>query len=102
MGTDRSSRRKKTSHLASDILPLASELDRIRKEAEGLGIFTSDRELLECSECGLVEDVAADGRLITYQRRSGVCGDSGLRFEELNEMTFRCPVCSTKLKATLL
>ena len=102
MGTDRFSKRKRTSDPASDILPLASELGRIRKEAEALGIFTNDRGLLECSECGLVEDVTSDGRLITYQRTGGVCDDSGLRFEKLNETAFCCPVCSTKLKATLL
>ena len=102
MAKNRSPMRKEVSSLSSEIRPLARELVRVKKRAEALGIFTDGRELLECSKCDLVEDVAFDGRLITHQRNSENCSDSGLRFEKLNDTTFRCPICRTKLKATIL
>jgi hypothetical protein len=102
MVVDRSPKRKKMSAFASDILPLARELVRVKKQAEALGLFTDDRELLYCSGCDLVEDIAFDGRLMTYHRKSKDYSDSGLRFERLNDTTFRCPICKTKLKAIVL
>jgi len=69
MVTNRSPKRKKMSPLMSDILPLARELVRIKKQAEAMGLFTDDRELLECCGCDLAEDVAFDGRLMTYHRK---------------------------------
>ncbi len=93
---------KKSTGVASDILPLAKELARVKKQAEALGLFTHDRELLECSGCDLEEDVTFDGRLITCHRGNIDRSDSGLPFERLNETTFRCPVCMTRLKATML
>ena len=102
MATNRSPKRKKMSPLTSDILPLVRELVRVKKQVEALGLFTDDREFLECSGCDLVEDVAFDGRLITNHRNSEDYSDSGLRFERLNDTTFRCPICKTKLKATIL
>jgi len=100
--TNRSPERRKMSALESKILPLARELVRVKKQAEAMGVFTHHRELLECSGCDLVEDVAFDGRLMTYHRKSEDYSDSGLRFERLNDTTFRCPVCKTRLKATML
>lgn len=102
MVTNSSPKRKKMSTLASDILPLARELVCVKKKAEAIGLFTDDRELLECSRCDLLEDVAFDGRLMTYHRKSEDYSDSGLRFERLNDTTFRCPICRTRLKATML
>jgi hypothetical protein len=90
------------SSLVSKIRPLARELVRFRKQAEVLGLFTNDRELLECRRCDLVEDVAFDGRLMTYYRKSEDYSDSGLRFERVNDTTFRCPICKTRLKAITL
>ena len=102
MVTNRSPKQKKMSPLKSKILPLARELVRIKKQAEAIGLFTHDRELLECSGCDLAEDVTFDGRLITYHREGEDCSDSGLRFEILDDTTFRCPICRTKLKVTML
>lgn len=102
MAAGRSTKRKKDSLLSPDLLSLARELCRVKKQAESLGLFTNDRELLECSGCDLIEDVAFDGQLITYHRKSGDFKDSGLRFQRLDETTFRCPVCETKLKETTL
>lgn len=102
MAAGRSTKQNKVSHLTSDLLPLVRELSRVKKQAESLGLFTHDRELLECSECDLAEDVTFDGQLITYHRKGGNSKDCGLRFERLNDMTFRCPVCKAKLKETAL
>lgn len=84
--------------MTPNILSLARELNRVKEQAKSLGLFTNDRELLECSGCDLVEDVTFDGQLITYHRKSGNRNDCGLRFKRLNETIFCCPVCKTKLR----
>ena len=96
------SKKSQDSKLISNIRPIARELMRIKKQAEALGIFTNDRELLECTGCDLVEDVTCDGLLITYLRKSDSMDDSGLRFEKLKQDIFRCPVCKTELMAIIL
>ena len=55
-----------------DLIPLVRELERIKQRARALGMFTDDRELLECPKCGLMEDVTAVGLLITYPKASGI------------------------------
>ena len=69
------------SGLAQKIKPFVEDIIRIQKQAKSLGIFVNDRELLECTGCDLVEDVAFDGSLMTYHRDSDDMTDSGLRFE---------------------
>jgi hypothetical protein len=90
------------SGLAQKIKPLTEDIIRIQKQAKSLGIFVNDRELLECTGCDLVEDVAFDGSLMTYNRDSDDMTDCGLRFEEMDEDKYRCPVCGTVLKAEIL
>jgi hypothetical protein len=90
------------SGLAQKIKPLVEDIVRIQKQAKSLGIFVNDRELLECTGCALVEDVAFDGSLMTYHRDSDDMTDSGLRFEKMDEDKYRCPVCGTVLKAEIL
>ncbi len=90
------------AQLLAGISKIADELDQVKKQAEALGVFTNDRELLECSKCGLVEDVLTDGRLITYHGDSRKPNDSGLRFKKISEKKFRCPVCGNELKAVAL
>jgi len=90
------------SELAQKIKPFVEDIIRIQKQAKSLGIFVNDRELLECTGCDLVEDVAFDGSLMTYHRESDDMTDSGLRFEEMDEDKYRCPVCGTVLKAEIL
>jgi rubrerythrin len=90
------------SELAQKIKPLAEEIMRIQKQARSLGIFVNDRELLECTGCDLVEDVAFDGSLMTYHRHSNDMTDCGLRFEKMDKDKYRCPVCGTVLKAEIL
>jgi hypothetical protein len=95
---------RKSNHpkIISKIRPIARELTRIKRPAEALGIFTNDRELLECTAFDLVEDVSSEGFLITYYRNSYSVDDCGLRFEELKHHVFRCPVCKTELKTVIL
>lgn len=72
---------------------LAARLREVEQCARELGIFTADRELLSCASCGLLEDVLADGRLITC-RRDTHGRDAGLRFiETANPDCWVCPSC---------
>jgi len=84
---------KPIDDLLHDISKVAYALSTAKRQAEALGIFTNDRELLECTDCGLLEDVASDGRLITYNKEDGVIEDTGLRFQEVDRMHFCCPAC---------
>ena len=49
---------------------LTRQLEQVKAQARALGIFTDDRELLECPNCGLLEDVTAKGLLVTYPKDS--------------------------------
>ena len=75
-------KQKKIQELAADIGKLVRRVQPVLKKAEALGIFLGDRELLECPNCGLKEDVLISGQLITY-RGDAVMPDSGLRFKEM-------------------
>lgn len=75
------------------------QLEKAKRRARALGIFTDDRELLECSSCGLLEDVTAAGILVTYSRKSPLQEDSGLRFKEIDEKRFECPACKATVRA---
>jgi len=87
--------------ILSDLKPLVRRLVKVKKQAEAIGLFTNDRELLECT-CGLIEDVAFDGRLFTYHKNDRAFKETGLRFTKVNEDTFCCPECNSKLKAEYL
>lgn len=57
------------------------------------GIFDGHRELLECWNCGLMEDVAFDDRLMSY-RAGAEDVDTGLQFLQPDEDgVSRCPGC---------
>ncbi len=57
------------------------------------GLFTNDRELLECSAYGLKEDVTGGGVLIAYRDEAGD-SDTGLRFLEPDDDGMSiCPGC---------
>ena len=77
----------------NDVKALARQIAKFHKQAEELGLFLNDRGLLECSKCGLIEDVAFEGHLTTYRKDDKNMADTGLRFEKLDETSFRCPVC---------
>lgn len=81
-----------------DLIELCGQLRHLKQQARSLGLFADERELLACPECGLQEDVLADGRLITYREGHINPQDSGLRFTETDEGGFclsamRCVDC---------
>ena len=78
------------------------QLEQAKQQARTLGIFTDDRELLECPSCGLLEDVTAEGVLVTYPKDSADLKDCGLRFHPVDETRFACPKCGTSIKAVIL
>jgi hypothetical protein len=82
----------------SSIEDIVSNLKSVRSEAEALGLFTGDRELLACTTCGLLEDVLADGRLVTCREES-LGQDTGLRFVEAEAVPgrFVCPACGNNI-----
>jgi len=75
-------------------LDLCRELRHLQDEAEALGLFAGDRDLLDCPTCGLFEDVTAEGLLITSRQLAHPPLDTGLRFHEGSANTFQCPACS--------
>ncbi len=77
---------------------LARQLADLQKRAKTLGVFTNDRELLECQRCGLLEDVTSTGLLITC-RADALGEDTGLRFVQLADNLFRCPSCGRRVEA---
>ena len=89
---------KPFNDLVQDISRVAKAFVTVQRKAEALGIFTGDRELMECPDCGLLEDVSIDGRLMTYKKDNGTIEDTGLRFQEIDCVHFRCPVCKCIVK----
>lgn len=83
--------------LKKSIFSLVKEFEPIMQQAEKLGIFLGDRELLTCKRCGLEEDVLSDGRLIVKRIKGGK--DTGLRFQPLgrSEKKFKCPLCKSRI-----
>ena len=81
---------------------LIRQLEQVKARARRIGIFTDDRELLECPNCGLLEDVTANGLLVTYPKDSVDLKDCGLRFRPLDKTRFACPKCGTRIKAVIL
>ena len=81
---------------------LARQLEQVKAQARALGIFTDDRELLEYPNCGLLEDVTADGLLVTYPKDRVDLRDGGLRFRPVDKTSFACPKCGTSVKAVSL
>ena len=72
---------------------LTWQLEQVKAQARALGIFTGDRELLECPTCGLLEDVTSEGLLVTYRKDSADLKDCGLRFRPEGKTSFACPAC---------
>ena len=84
--------RTKPSNMG-DLIELFHHLEKVKQHARALGIFTDDRELLACHSCGLLEDVTAQGLLVTYPKDSKNIEDTGLRFRQLDTESFQCPAC---------
>ena len=84
------------------LIAAVRQLEQAKQQARALGIFTDDRELLECPSCGLLEDVTFEGLLVTYPKDSADLKDCGLRFKRVGETHFACPTCGTRIKAVIL
>jgi hypothetical protein len=83
--------------LFPELRAIAKHVVALQAKARALGLFANDRELLECTRCGLQEDVACSGLLLTsYPESLGV--DTGLRFKELGAGRFRCPACGAAVR----
>lgn len=76
---------------------LASRIVALQAKARALGLFAHDRDLLECPDCGLLENVACGGQLFTCRPES-LNDDTGLRFEEISDDRFRCPACGAMVQ----
>lgn len=86
----------------NDLRELALRLQAVKEQARKLGLFTDDRELLECPQCGLKEDVTCQGILYTY-RGDAIGDDTGLRFPEPDaEGVSRCPGCGSEVRGEWL
>ena len=91
-------KRHTQKQLVTGLSELASRLQQVKAEAARLGMFTDDRELVECSKCGLKEDVDVHGFLLTcYEGSLGK--DTGLRFKEDTDSKFSCPKCNSVVVA---
>ena len=96
-----SSRRQPRS-VPRELVELSRKLAKVKAQARALGIFTDDRELLACPNCGLLEDVTVEGLLVTYPKDSVDPKDCGLRFHPMDETRFACPKCGTRITAVML
>lgn len=90
----------------ADLYKMAASLHALKKQASELGLFTDDRELLECSACGLKESVTGDGFLYTY-KDDAIDTDTGLRFPEpdddgSDDLVTNCPECGTRVQGEWL
>ena len=83
------------------LIAVVRQLEQVKQRARALGIFTDDRELLECPKCGLLEDVTSVGLLVTYPKDSADLKDCGLRFKQVGETRFACPTCGSRIKAVI-
>ena len=86
------------SRRRNNIRELASRIVALQAKARALGLFANDRELLECKQCGLLEDVSFNGQLITC-RPLADGEDTGLRFQEISQDRYRCPGCGSMVRS---
>src|SRR5579885_548631 len=99
MPKHKSQKKKSPTRLNPSLIRLVESVQKLRTQAKALGVFSGDRELLECNKCGLIEDVTDEGILITYKRTSKTHQDSGLRFQQFHPTHFRCPQCNAIIEA---
>ncbi len=95
------SARTQRPSVSRDLVALARQLEKVKQQARALGMFTDDRELLECPSCGLLEDVTSEGLLITYHKEGADMEDCGLRFSQVDDSSFQCPKCGTRAKVMI-
>ena len=76
------------------LIELCRSLQKLQTEAKALGVFVNDRELIDCPNCELFEDVTCEGLLITSRELANPAIDTGLRFKEISPDTYQCPACA--------
>ena len=77
---------------------MAAGLQALKQQAQDLGIFTNERELLVCPKCGLKESVAFNGALFTSRGDTSLV-DTGLRFPEPDKDGYSmCPGCGGEVR----
>lgn len=77
---------------------IAAALRGVQELCRQHGIFDGLRELFECPQCGLKEDVSGDSRLLTYHDIDNPV-DTGLRFSEPDDDGYsRCPECGAVVR----
>ena len=83
--------------MVEEWLRIAERL-KLKKQAEKVGMFTHDRDILVCKRCRLYEDVEASGLLVVTRGRGKK--DTGLRFRPVGRSGeyLRCPSCHAKIK----
>ena len=91
---------KPNEELLEAIKPFAVDILKLQAQMKAAGLFADDRDLLECPQCGLQEDVTAEGLLITCLREFPGEDTHG-RFVPLNdrESSWRCPRCGAELSS---
>jgi len=77
------------------LVDLCRQLQHVQTQAAALGIFVDDRELIDCPNCKLFEDVTAEGLLITPRELATPPLHTGLRFSQVSLNTYQCPACAT-------
>jgi hypothetical protein len=82
------------------LVGLFRQLQQLQAQAKALGIFTDERNLLTCPNCGLFEDVTSEGFLITSRTLSKEPLDTGLRFREIATDTYCCPSCQSEVQSS--
>jgi hypothetical protein len=82
------------------LVGLFRQLQQLQAQAKSLGIFTDERNLLTCPNCGLFEDVTSDGFLITSRTYAKEPLDTGLRFREIAPDTYCCPACQSEVQSS--
>ena len=82
----------KKSETDDPIFELAKELVDLTSQVKALGLFLDDRELANCEDCDLIEDVDFDGFLFVC-RSSSPDKILGLSFIEEKNGDVLCPKC---------
>jgi hypothetical protein len=76
---------------------------KIKAKAKKLGLYAEDRDLIACSRCELMEDVACGGMLLVTAPANREV-DTRLRFTlvEKDGDLWRCPGCGLEIKCKWL
>jgi rubredoxin len=86
----------KKSIIDKELRALFRQLQKAQEKARSLGIFIDDRELLECPECGLCEDITFQGFLFTHHKDDIFQENPrDIQFRQIDDDHFECPVCET-------